>query len=41
MDDFEKELIGLVDELEDNLMMIEMKLQDALYTAVAIFKEKI
>lgn len=39
-DDFEKELIGLVDELEDNLMEIEMKLQDALTNAVNIFKEK-
>ena len=40
MDDFEKELLGLVNELEDNLMEIEMKLQDALFNAVTIFKEK-
>jgi hypothetical protein len=40
MDDFEKELMELVNELEDNLMMIEMKLQDALFNAVNIFKEK-
>ena len=34
-------MLDLVDELEDNLMEIEMKLQDALFNAVIAFKEKI
>lgn len=40
MDDFQIELLDSVDTLEDNLMEIEMKLQDALTNAVNIFKEK-
>lgn len=40
LDDFETDLINAVNKVENDLMEIEMLLQDALYTAFSLFKDK-